>query len=1509
MRDKHRVIISSQTLYKEVELSVENQVLTVGTNISDDIRLMKQHFFENIQIMFNFDGGNWSVICADNLYLSTGDIRKLMTKSLTHGDVIELCYQKSGVVAFVFEFLIDFDNDRRKYERMINMGTASSLSIGTQADNDIVIASNYVINDRIIFNKSEEGQFVTVENSTYGVYHNGKKTSGSFAVDNKDFISVSDFSFYYDNNNLWTEISDRIVINELTVHDYPEKNNYPKFNRNTRIRVKLDDNVIEVLDPPAKPQKPKNDILTRLLPSMGMLLAAGVMMYFGGAMIIFAAISGTMAIVTTIIRLVQSKKEYRENTVKRIETYNKYIEAKRAEIETCRQKERAELEDIYISDERIEQYYTCFSADLFDRMIDDDDFLAIRLGTGEVEATRVLNYKKQERLEYEDELQQIPEQLYEEYKYIDNAPVACDLKENNAIAIIGTKERRYEMLKKIIIDVIARHYHSDIQLFFIAEEAHKDDVLWLRFLPHVYNRKIDMRNIVIDNDSKNLVFEFLYKELTRREAVKQFDNQIIVFFYDYFGFKSHPISKFIDKAQTLGVTFIFFSEHKAEIPLGCNSIIELTEDEQGILKSAENRNQQSSFSYHLLNDYKARDIVRLTAPVYTEEISLEGTLTKNYSMFEMLNIFSVEDLLLGARWRSSKVYNSLSAPVGISKSGIVNLDLHDTADGPHGLVAGTTGSGKSEILQTYILAMATLYHPYEVAFVIIDFKGGGMVNQFVDLPHLLGAITNIDGREIERSLKSLKAELQKRQRLFAEADVNHIDKYIKKYKAGELNEALPHLIVIVDEFAELKAEQPEFMKELISAARIGRSLGVHLILATQKPSGQINEQIWSNSRFKLCLKVQSQQDSNEVLKSPLAAEIKEPGRAYLQVGNNEKFELFQSAYSGASEKIDDSKTKTFTIFELTESGKKRPVYEQKKAEMGDDNLTQLDAIVKHIAAYCQANKLVKLPDICLESLAHTIDFPTIDRKPIEVHDAISATIGVYDDPDKQFQGTYKINIGSDNTLIVGSAQTGKTNILQGIIRSLATEYTPEQVSIYIIDFSSMVLKNFEGLNHVGGVVTPSQDEKFKNLIRLLQNEIETRKEKLLSVGVSSFTAYREAGMQDLPLIVLMIDNLTTLKELYLQDDDSLINICREGLSVGISTIIANTQTAGIGYKYLSNFATRIALFNNDSAEYSTLFDYCKLRIDDIAGRCIVDIDKTHLECQTYLSFKGEKEIDRANSIRSFIDSVNQRNENIKARLIPAIPDILTEEYIAENYGNLMKQRFSVVFGLDYSTVMPFVLDFSSIGLLGISGAEKSGKHNWLNYLFNQFEQFYPNQVAAYVVDGVNRKSQFLKQYSSLVDYSLAAEKACQYIKKIEVECQRRYEKLMEGDANLLSESKLQILLLDNIDAVTAIANDTEALNAYRNITTRYKKMNVAIIISAIENVNIPYSANEIMKAIKDKHQLLYFDNIDSIKIYDIAMPYIRRFSKRIETGDCYYTRDGECVKIKTALVSRKRTIK
>jgi S-DNA-T family DNA segregation ATPase FtsK/SpoIIIE len=204
------------------------------------------------------------------------------------------------------------------------------------------------------------------------------------------------------------------------------------------------------------------------------------------------------------------------------------------------------------------------------------------------------------------------------------------------------------------------------------------------------------------------------------------------------------------------------------------------------------------------------------------------------------------------------------------------LDLHEKFHGPHGLVAGTTGSGKSEFIITYILSMSMNYSPDDVAFILIDYKGGGLAFAFenkltgVKLPHLAGTITNLDKSEMNRTLVSIDSEVKRRQAEFNKArdllgeSTIDIYKYQRFYHEGKLKEPIPHLFIISDEFAELKSQQPEFMDNLISVARIGRSLGVHLILATQKPSGVVNDQIWSNTKFRVCLKVADTGDSNEM---------------------------------------------------------------------------------------------------------------------------------------------------------------------------------------------------------------------------------------------------------------------------------------------------------------------------------------------------------------------------------------------------------------------------------------------------------------------------------------------------------------------------------------------------------------------------------------------------------------------------------------------------------------------
>lgn len=1502
MEKRYRIIISGKQLYKEIEISPEHKSLRFGTGLNCDVRVRRGLFFEPVELLFARDEkGEWSVLCSDNLYIYVDEVRKLMSIPIHHGMEVEFRYQKTEGTVLNIQFVMDFDYEQKEYNRRYDIASLPTISIGTNPSNQLVLSGPYMNNDNIVLHKKNNEYELKIISTKYGVSHNGNLVADQALIRNGDFFAVANYGFFYKNGCLYTQQNLPIGENGLTHTDSTRRGNYPKFNRNTRVLTKINDEKIEILDPPPIPKKPKNDLIGRLLPSLSMVLisvvmASGARGEGGGAFVLFSLVSSVVGIVTGVRGVRNAKKDYKKEKKDRVKKYTNYIDRKKNEIARARQEEKDILCDKYISERQEIGRLKNFSHDLFDRCREDEDFLEVRLGIGKREAERKIEYKKQEHLEVEDELQNVPKELHDQYKYISETPIVCSLNKVNAVGIIGKKTERFEIMKGMILDICARQYHADVKMFFVAEKQEADKITWLRMLPHVQNDILGIHNVVCDDSSRTVIFEYLYKELSLREESKKNFPHIVVFLYDEYGFKSHPLSRFVENAKEIGVTFVFFGDTRADISLGCEYLIQSSEAGKGTLIDTKDSKKEKKFTYNLISDSDMHAMVQLLAPVYTEEISLEGSLTKNISLFELLHILAVEDVNLAQRWNAAKVYQSMAAPIGVAKSGMILLDLHDKAHGPHGLVAGTTGSGKSELLQTYILSMAALYHPYEVGFVIIDFKGGGMANQFKDLPHMMGRITNIDGKEINRSLRSIKAELNKRQRLFAEAGVNHIDNYIIKVRKGEVKIPLPHLILIVDEFAELKAEQPDFMKELISAARIGRSLGVHLILATQKPSGQVDEQIWSNSRFKLCLKVQSPQDSNEVLKSPLAAEIKEPGRAYLQVGNNEMFELFQSAYSGAPERTEDSNLKEFTIYEITSSGKRLPVYVQKKKK--EQNVkTQLDAMVQYMASFCQKNQLKKLPEICLPSLEECIEFP-IQKASSDRSSHIVAEIGIYDDPDNQLQDVYSVDLTNQNMMIIGSAQSGKTNLLQTLIRSVTTKYTPQDVNIYIIDFASMYLKNFETLNHVGGVVTASEDEKLKNLFKLLYKEIAFRKEKILSLGVSSFSAYKEAGFNDLPQIIVMVDNLTTLKELYFQDNDELLNICRDGLAVGVSVVIANAQMSGIGYRYLSNFACRVALFNNDSSEYSSLFDYCHERINDIHGRCLVEVDKVHLECQTFLSFTGEKEYERVSQMKEYIEAVNQLANGKRAKAIPVIPNVLTMQQVSADYANEMR-NYDVVAGLDFASIMPFNLELNGIGAIALSGRKGMGIHNFMRYLVRILEQRYSDKTEVYIIDGFTRKLADVEKCKNVKEYEVLPAKSVDILCGIEKILQERYEKIAIGESNLLDEAKMIMVIINNAAALEEITNNLEAQTAYNNIVGKYKNMNACIVVGHYPNENISYSAPDIIKKIRDARNFIFFDDLTNMKIIDLPLAAMREHKKPIEAGEAFYIHENEVRKLKT----------
>lgn len=1513
MDKKYKIVISGKGIFREYVLSSnENNIIRVGTTKGSQVRFKKERFFEDFEFELISSAKGWMLNCGiTSIYFTIDGVMKLYNKELEHGDELIVRYQNIHAELFKLSFFIDFDSIDKKYDRLIYLKDIKRLTIGGSEENNIFINDPLYRQGNVVLSK-EAGEYYLEDNDTkYGVYINTEKIVEKKKINNGDFFIIVGHYFYLKDDKLYTDIDEKMILNGVHFMDSSKTSimKYPKFNRNTRIKYKELDDEIKILPPEQLGKEPKKNILLTLAPALAMIGVTVVLrgnMGGGGSFILYSVATMSIGIIMSIFTAISTKKEYKKNKEERREKYLQYLNEKEEKIREYRTKEIDILNKVYKPIEENLENIEGFKKDLFDRDKKDEDYLKIRLGTGRQEANCKVTVTPPEFKNLNDDLVSMPEEIEEKYKYLDNRPIVTKLPEINALGIVGEYDYLYKLLKNITFDIVGRQFYKDVKLFYMIKEDEKDKFSWLRWIRHVENDDLGIRNIICDEESKNVLFEYLYIELgKRKEEGKNSDNLIrqnfIIFVLDNKGIKTHPISKFIESSKEYGVTFVFLEEHEELLPKGCEEIIRLKSDNSAIILNSNSGEENLEFNFQEVEENMLESLALKLAPIYVDDVTLEGQLTKNISLYQLLGITNADEIDISKRWQESMVYKSMAAPLGVKPGNeIVYLDLNEKYHGPHGLVAGTTGSGKSEILQSYILSMATLYHPYEVGFVIIDFKGGGMVNQFKDLPHLVGAITNIDGREITRSLLSIKAELRKRQEIFAEAEVNHIDAYIKKFKAGEASYPLPHLILIVDEFAELKSDQPEFMKELISAARIGRSLGVHLILATQKPSGVVDEQIWSNSKFKLCLKVQNQQDSKEVLKSPLAAEIKEPGRAYLQVGNNEIFDLFQSAYSGAPAINDDNGGfKEFEVSEVSLWGKRNLIFKQEKKSNGENNETQLEAIVDYVKDYCIENNIERLPGICLPPLPDQISLDEI--KSIDKNDKCTeVAIGMYDDPTRQLQSHVKLDLQEGNILIIGSSQFGKTSILQTIIRTVSEIYTPEEVNFYILDFASMILKSFEHLKHVGGVVISSEDEKLKNFMKMILEEIARRKEILSNLGISSFTSYKEAGYKDLPHIIIALDNFLAFKELYPEREDELLNIVREGIAVGVTVIMTNIQTSGVSYKYLSNFGQRIALYCNDSGEYGALFDRCRMEPKNVPGRALISINKNIYEYQNYLAFSGDKEIDRVQAMKNFIEELNNINPGKGAKLIPEIPNVLNMKYIENNYNNKTLGKYEIPIGLNYNTIELETVDLEKVGMFCTVGKEGRGKRTLLkNITENLQKNILDNPVEAMVIDGIGKELSFMEEYGFVSSYSVFYSEFEKVIENVHETLEERYEVVSSIGMEALDDMPLLLVIVNNNDAIMNIGSNKEAMEMFKKITKQYRNLKVSFIFNNIENAQVSFNSAEILKMIKDNRKAFVFEDLDNIKLFEMTLSTIRSFNKKLVLGDCYIIQEGDVVKVKT----------
>lgn len=949
----------------------------------------------------------------------------------------------------------------------LELKNKNEITVGKLKNNDIVYKNEFVadVHAKLFFNNGQ----IIIENydTNFGTIINNKPMHNSNTLlQNGDtifimglkiiimgkniFINIPDNKVFC-NNETFSLIKEKIEINddkeeEENIELYSEEDYFSKAPRITNLiekeRVKID----------APPRLQEQQEMPLIL-ALGSSLTMGTMMIISIMTAIDGRISGTSTTKQTIFSLItafamlismivfpiisikydkKNKKKYEE---KRQKKYKDYLNSKYDYIKTIMNKQRQILFKNYVSPEECAQIILNRGQRLWERKIEDYDFLNVRLGIGDIPLEIDIQYPE-EKFEMEDDnLVQILNEIGNNSKTLKSAPIVTSLTEKNVSAIIANEEININsFVQSLIIQLITFHSYDDLKLVFLLKEDKQKKWEYVKMLPHVWNNTKQIRFFADNYDDMKEISTYLEEDLNNRLQYKDRDYKSFMPYYliitdDYKRIENLKIITEMLKSKTnVGFSLLCITNDFMQLPNQCKTFINLNDNRDGLILQNEisSKNQQKIvFDDSIKFFFNKLSNIISNIPIKYNSMG-SNLLPNSYTFLEMYDVGLIEQLNVLERWHKNDSTLSLKAPIGIDGAGLpIVLDIHEKFHGPHGLIAGSTGSGKSEFIITYILSLAVNYHPDDLTFILIDYKGGSLAGAFqkkdIKLPHLVGTITNIDTIGLQRSLASIQSELRRRQVLFNEArnmtDEGTIDiyKYQKLYHEGVIKTPIPHLLIICDEFAELKQQQEEFMEELMSVSRIGRSLGVHLILATQKPAGIVNDQIRSNSKFGICLKVQDISDSIDVIKRTDAAYLKRAGQFYMQVGQNEYFILGQSAWSGAAyfpSDVTDKKVDNTVQF-ISNIGVAIKSVDTSNQKYVTSQGEQLTNIVKYLSETAKQNG-ISTEKLWLENIPENIFINDIKKKyKIEKENYIvNAIIGEFDDPYNQRQGFVNMNLSA-----------------------------------------------------------------------------------------------------------------------------------------------------------------------------------------------------------------------------------------------------------------------------------------------------------------------------------------------------------------------------------------------------------------------------------------------------------------------------------------------------------------
>lgn len=990
------------------------------------------------------------------------------------------------------------------------------------------------------------------------------------------------------------------------------------------------------------------------------------------------------------------------------------------------------------------------------------NFLALRLGVCESEArTRIKRSETPEALvEYVERV----DRLEERYRMIADVPILESLQSVGSIGVAGPTSLASDALRGIAVQLFGTHSPNELVTVALTEPGWANELDWLKWLPHTSSERNPFKEMPLaDSASTGTALLSGLEEIVLRRSrdaksarpplgadwdpmrygtdVKRaaedatFPGQtaIVIIVTNDAPVDRARLTQILERGADVGVYALFVAPVVEALPAACRTFVDvgagLDHATVGTVRSGvDYRDVQVEGVSHAYMTMFAKRL----APVVDSSTVIEDSsdIPNSVSLLSLVGSEIAEDAnAVIDRWRQNntiidrsgapqprlKKAGNLRAIIGQSQTDAMTLDLR--TQGPHALVGGTTGAGKSEFLQAWVLGMAAAHSPDRVTFLFVDYKGGSAFADCVDLPHTVGLVTDLSPHLVRRALTSLRAELHHREHLFNRKKAKDLLELEKRRDP----ETPPALVLVIDEFAALAGEVPEFVDGVVDIAQRGRSLGIHLIMATQRPAGVIKDNLRANTNLRVALRMADESDSKDVVDDPVAASFPPslPGRGIAKTGPG-RLVPFQSAYAGGWT-TEEAQVAEVKVAELrfgsiqTWEAERAPESDSHDEDLGPNDQKRI------VATLVRAANQASIPAPrrpWLDDLERAVDI-----RDLPIHGDGHILLGKMDVPERQLQEPAYFHPDKDGSLLVyGTSGSGKSTVLRTLAIAAGLDGPRSNVEVYGLDFGSGSLKSLEVLPHVGSIISGDDAERVQRILRSLARVLDDRGKRFSAANASSLTEYRELTGKAESRILLLIDGFpqfrgewesTTARMPFYQ---TFMRILGEGRPLGVHVVASADRSGSVPTAVSANVSRRVVLRLADESGYAML-NAPKDVLDERSapGRAIVDGLETQIA-----TLGGTPNVAEQTKLLDRLAAELRAGGAREVAEIGALPTRLSVRDLPDRIGEFP------VLGVAEDTLAP--REFDPVGTFVVAGPPLSGKTTALKGIITSMRRLDPEVV-------------------------------------------------------------------------------------------------------------------------------------------------------------------------------------